>query len=355
MPRLPHRLPRLTLLTALLTALLAALTLSAARPAIAAPTMPLDYSQSIADPAIAYAGGQHLVVATGSQIVRGVSNNGRSWQILDPALLARPSWARPDGDMWAPDIIKRNGRWLLYFAAPVFGLAESSRCIGVATADRLSDPFMPVGDAPLVCPAAAMTPPAQDQMIDAGGLKAKPVSYGAIDPAVFVDHGRLFLIYKTDGVPSSIRLARLAGNGLRVVGASRRLLRSTGVEENPVMLRHGGTYYLMTAAGDYTTCGYSTVVRSARNRTGPWQKAKRVPLLTKPSTRLCGPGGADILVKGNRTTLYFHAWVCYAQGRPCREPFHAWGGQEDSRAPVRALYAVRLVFRQGRLALGDWL
>jgi beta-xylosidase len=124
------------------------------------------------------------------------------------------------------------------------------------------------------------------------------------------------------------------------------------------MTRRGAFYYLFTSVGDYTTCGYATVYRRSRSLLS-WTGHPRV-LLDKRTTGLCGPGGADLLVQGRgrraQVSVYFHGWVCHGTGRPCRDPFHAWAGQEDLRQPVRALYGTTVVFtKRGFPVRGAWL
>ncbi len=347
---MPRRLPRLALLTAALLAF--------ALPAYAAPVMPLDDSQSIADPSVVKTkkNKQYVVVGTGEQVVRMTSKNGKRWIAAAPALTTRPTWALASGDIWASDLVQLGGRWLLYFAAPVGGMSSSSRCIGVAVSQSATGNFTPVGDAPLVCPAAASTPPAADQLIDAGLAAPTMESHGAIDPSIFVGPQNVFLLYKTDGIPSSIRLLKLARDGLTPLGEpSMTLVASAGVVENPVLITRGKWFYLFTSTGDYSRCSYATTWRRSKS---PylWLGPEHV-ILSKSKTKLCGPGGADIITEGKTTTLYFHAWVCRGSGKPCKEPFHAYpAGAEAGRNAVRALYAVRVEFTKKKFPVrGKWL
>jgi arabinan endo-1,5-alpha-L-arabinosidase len=124
------------------------------------------------------------------------------------------------------------------------------------------------------------------------------------------------------------------------------------------MLHRGRFYYLFLSVGDYTTCGYRTVFLRSTDPFA-WRGAQH-PILTQESTHLCGPGGADLLVQGRgraaTVSVYFHGWVCRGTGRPCREPFRAWDGGEDDRAPVRGLYAMKLEFSKRRFPVrGAWI
>jgi arabinan endo-1,5-alpha-L-arabinosidase len=316
--RRSRRTGRRPALLALVLAAVVALT----APSAAGRVRPL-VNGDVPDPSIAQTKGKHyVVVGTGEQVLRLSSSNGRRWQLASPALVTRPSWARATGSVWASDIVRLRGRWVLYFAAPVRGLGINGRCIGVAVASSPTGQFLPTGSAPLVCPPDAKTPLAGDPVLDAGRTEPTLPTAGAIDPSLFQDRTGTWLLYKTDGVPSSVRIVQLTPNGLQVAGGSRAILASTGVVENPVMLRRGAFYYLFTSVGDYTTCGYGTVYRRSRDLLS-WRGHSRA-LLTQRTTHLCGPGGADLLVQGRgrnvKVSLYFHGWVCGGTGRPCRTP-----------------------------------
>ena len=324
-------------------------------PSALAAVPPLEFSQAIGDPSVVKTKKQQYVaIATGPQVIRMVSKNGRRWHATAPALAARPSWARPKGEIWAADLVRLGRTWVLYYSAPVYGMTSTSRCIGVATARISTGQFRPVGDRPLVCPPAAKAPPAWDPVLEPGMTTPTYPTIGAIDPSIFLDRGRVFLLYKTDGKPSSIRILRLKRGGLQPFGPrSRALFGSAGVLENPVMVRRGKWVYAFMSAGDYTRCSYATVWRRSKNI---WDWSRRVQrvLLDSTTTRgVCGPGGADVLVDGRDVKLYFHGWTCNGSPRPCLEPFHNWDGKEAYRTPVRALYGAHLTFTKRHVVKVD--
>lgn len=333
----------------LLLALTAVLALTV--PAASGAVPPLDYSQALGDPAVVKTKtDKYVAVATGPQLVRMVSRNGARWWPIAPALAARPAWARPNGEIWAADLVQLRGRWVLYFSAPVRGLTSSSRCIGVAVAKHSTGQFQPVAGGPLVCPPGAQTPPAWDPVLDPGMTTPTYPTIGAIDPSVFVDRKRVFLLYKTDGKPSSIRMIRLKPGGLVPYGPpSRPLFASDGVLENPVLLRRGKWVYAFMSAGDYARCSYSTVWRRSRNIWNWTGRVQRVLLDSTTTRGLCGPGGADVVVDRDDVKLYFHAWTCDGTGQPCTNPFHNWDGKELHRQPVRALYGAYLTFTKKKV------
>ena len=176
-----RRSGRRTAVLALLVAGLLALTSTTA----VARVRPL-VNGDVPDPSIAQTKSKHyVVVGTGAQVLRLSSTNGRTWRLASPALLTRPAWSRATGDIWASDIVRLRGRWVLYYSAPVRGLASSSRCIGVAVARVPTGRYQPLGTGPLVCPPGADAPAAGDPVLDPGRSEPTLPTVGAIDPSVY--------------------------------------------------------------------------------------------------------------------------------------------------------------------------
>ncbi|XBB65727.1 family 43 glycosylhydrolase [Nocardioides sp. WV_118_6] len=294
---------------------------------------------NVGDPSVVAVGKRLVVVATGEQVDRAVKEPGRPWRWTEPVLAERPAWARK-GAIWAADLTRVGDRWVLYFAVPVRGLGPEGRCIGVAVARGPLEVFRPVGTAPLVCPARAKVPAAGDP-VAVPGLPSR----GVIDPSAYEEGGRRYLLYKTDGKPSSVRLLPLNGAGRKARGPSVELIRSPGVVENPVLLRTGGAYYLFASEGDFARCSYHQTWRRSISLTA-WAAAPQGVLLDRASTGgLCGPGGGDVVVQKGKATLYFHGWVRRSSTIPKGGAFWGWnGGEQKAR---RAMYAARLVFRSG--------
>ncbi len=307
--------------------------------------------QTFGDPAVAKTKGGYVAVATGALVRRAWSRNGKTWRTIEPALRRLPTWAaRKRGDIWAPEIAKVKGRWVLYFSVPVKGLTKTGRCIGVATSKTPTGTFIPDDRGPLVCPTKGKTPAAGNQLADAVDLPR----HGVIDPSLYVDEtGRPTLIYKTDGVPSTLRALPLRHNGRapKKGAISREILRSTGVIENPVLVRRKSGLYLFTSEGNYTRCTYATTWRRGTTLD---DLAAAVPavLTDRATTGLCGPAGADVLKVKKRTHLYLHAWACWRGSKPCGKKFTTELTQK--KRAVRAMYAVRLRFVAGTPTLGTW-
>lgn len=291
-----------------------------ARSEVARQAAPVFRGSGFADPTVARYAHGYVAVSTGARAPRAVSRTPRGpWRPAGRALAVRPEWAKPAA-IWAPDLVRTGKHWLLYFSAVKRGGAK--RCIGVATARRVTDPFRP-GRRPLVCPRR-----------------------GAIDPAGYTARsGGRHLVYKTQGLPTTIRIVRLSRDGRhRAHGAAGRvLLRSRHtVVENPTLVRRGRLLFLLTSEGSFEDCGYRTTWRRSRTL-HHWSRPRL--LLGHHGTRICGPGGADISVGRLGRVVFFHGWTCQ-RSRPCPTRFHS--GRNGHPHARRALYAAHLTWQHAK-------
>jgi arabinan endo-1,5-alpha-L-arabinosidase len=305
------------------------------------------------DPAVVATPGGLVAYATGDRVPHAWSRGADGPWRRGPSLLThRPSWSR-EGGVWAVDVARVRGRWLLYYATPVRGIGETGRCIGVARSTSARGPFRPVGRAPLVCPSYARTPAAQDPMLPRDRTLPRA---GVIDPSWFRDKdGSTHLVYKTDRIPSTVRIVPLARDGQAVKpgATSVELFRSEGVVENPVLVRRPEGYVMLASEGDWTRCGYRTRwLRSASLL--DWTAADGGMLLDAASTGLCGPGGADLVEgRGGRLLAFLHGWTCRGTALPC-----AGSGKWDHKPRQRgrrAMYAARLDWVDGVPQVAGWL
>lgn len=300
---------------------------------------PIITSERSGDPAVVETRNGRVMVSTGPLLRRARWDPGEGWRWIRPALRRLPRWAVED-DVWAADLARIGDRWVLYYAARVRGLGKGRRCIGVATAPTAYDLFRPVDARPLVCHRRANTPLAWDTVPNIPGLPRR----GVIDPSYFVDgDGTPYLLYKTDGRPSSIRLLPLGPRGLAPAAGttSSELVRADWVMENPVVLKRGDLYHLFTSEDIWAKCSYRTVWRRSTDL-ATWTARPRRVLLSRATTDgLCGPGGADVLVVDGRPLMYFHGWVLDRTLQPPDPPFVAG---PPGRPAHRVLYGARLRF-----------
>ena len=297
-----------------------------------------------ADPTVTVRGDGFVGFSTGSLIPRSYAPRPAApWRHADSALVRLPSWSHADGDIWASDIARVDGWWVLYFAAPVRGIGEYGRCIGVARSRSATAGFKPVGGRPLACPSYVDAPAAEDQVpVAVAGLPRA----GVIDPSLVVAAGRPHLVYETDRIPSSIRLLPLSASGLHAAGPSVELFRHDGVLENPVLIERPAGWVMLLSQGDFTRCSYRTVWRRSTSVLD-WSAATSGVLLDH-SSRLCGPGGADVtpMPHSRRLRVYFHAWTCRGSVTPCGPGIHKDRLRHRARA-IRPMYAADLDWVDG--------
>jgi hypothetical protein len=123
------------------------------------------------------------------------------WREAGAVLALRPGWAR--NDFWAPELVRRNDRFLAYYAA----LGKNGRrCVAGASSGRVAGPYQDHG--PIVCSRT-----------------------GEIDPLPVTDEqGGAWLLWKHDGNsrgrPTPILAAPLAPGGMSLATPPRELFRA---------------------------------------------------------------------------------------------------------------------------------
>jgi beta-xylosidase len=232
----------------------------------AAPVNPLFAG---ADPAVLVEDGRVCLFPTGpgSRLHAWCRDADGTWR-QGPALIALADIAwRADGAprhyLWAPDIVRADGRLYLYYSLGPQNPTPSR--IGVAVADTLDGPFVDSGRALLT-----------------GGN-----GFEAIDPAIFVDpaDGRRYLL-AGGSAGATLRMFELGSDMVS-------LAREIAVEQPPnftegahLMVRDG-IYYLSYSHGSWQRSDYSVHYATARSATGPW--TYRGAILTSDG-RYKGPG-----------------------------------------------------------------
>ena len=190
------------------------------------------------------------------------------------------------GSVYAPDIVKHNGRWYIYF--PVVTPAHTTNM--VVWADSPEGPW--------------------SEPVD--------LQIGGIDPGHAVDaEGNRYLLM------SNGYLVPLAADGLSATGPARKVYdgwefpKEWDVEgfclEGPKIRKIGKYYYMLTAEGG--TAGPPTshmvVVARAERLTGPWENSPYNPLVHtySPDERWCSKGhGTLIDTPDGQWYVVYHAY-----------------------------------------------
>ena len=167
------------------------------------------------------------------------------------------------GSIWAPDLVKHQGRYYIYFPARVGGTESPRRSNFVVWADDIRGPW--------------------SEPIDIG-------LPGHIDPghAVGEDGKRYLFLSAGDYV-------QLADDGLSTVGEVKhvydglRYPESWDVEgyaqEGPKITFRNGWYYMITAVGGTAgpPTGHMVIVARSRSIHGPWKHAPNNPVVRTTS------------------------------------------------------------------------
>ena len=224
------------------------------------------------DPVMAHEGGTYYMMSTGRGLQMAESADLKTWKVWGrtPLLTNIPEWTRDsvpgfNDHVWAPDIIRWNGRWWLAYSCSTFG--KNTSAIGLASTDslyRLSEDGRNVIDwrdeGPIIC--------------SKGGRD----NWNAIDPNFVIgEDGMPWLVFGSfwDGIQlvrldSSMHIARPSNQ--RTIARRKSEGRANPVEA-PFIFRHDGWYYLFVS-WDYCCRGmdstYKVVVGRSRSVAGPY-------------------------------------------------------------------------------------
>lgn len=224
------------------------------------------------------------------------------WDHLGDALPAKPLWAAKTQDFWAPDVIERGGRYLMYYSAkPDVALTDTTRglCLAVASATSPQGPFTDMGQ-PLLCGE----------------------SFVNIDPMAFDDPatGRPLLYWGSGFGP--IKVQELASDRMSFApGTTPAALVEVVKTDDPAnyrrlvegawVIRRDDWYYLFFS-GD-NCCGpnahYAVMVARSRSATGPFViKPERGGVILEASPGWVAPGhNSTVEDSGGQTRILYHA------------------------------------------------
>ena len=243
------------------------------------------------DPVIAFENGKYYIFSTGFGVSTMISDDLKTWQPGKPVFYQPPQWATTlipqyRGHTWAPDIIKANGKWYLYYSCSAFG--KNTSAIGVAVNNTLDqdNPEYEWKDLGLVIESK------------------RGDNYNCIDPNICFDNqGNPWLSFGSfwDG----IQLVRLNKDMKTIesqpVTIARHFnpeaVKEDGIEANnneieaPFIIQHGKYYYLFASAG--LCCRglrstYHTIIGRAKKITGPYKDMKGKKLINGFGTTIIG-------------------------------------------------------------------
>lgn len=279
--------------------------------------MALEGQTFIHDPStIIKDGADYFVFGTGHGIPARFSSDLVHWENGDRVFQTPPAWTTEavpgfHGVFWAPDVIRVNGKFLLYYAVSTLGKQVSA--IGLAENRTLDS-------------AAA-----DYHWTDCGQVisSTNGMDFNTIDPSVMLDaDGKLWLafgsywkgIYLTELDPKT---------GMRLAANSpiHRLAWNDSIEAS-CLTRHGNYYYLFVNWGlccRGTNSTYEVRIGRAGQVTGPYRDREGNDLVAgggsvflRSSGRFIGPGHIGILndgAGGGPTRFSYHYYDADTQGR----------------------------------------
>jgi arabinan endo-1,5-alpha-L-arabinosidase len=268
---------------------------------------------NFADPDVLRVGRVYHAYATnsgGQNIQHETSTDLVHWTKRPDVLPKLGDWVGPctftpggatDHCVWAPDVTAVRGGYVLYYTAR--DELAPRQCIGAAFSTSPNGPFKPAAT-PLVCP---------------DGQRGTQDLGGAIDASTYSEHGQQYLLWKSDGnccsQPATIYLQPLSADGRTLTGPATELIHNDqpferAVVEAPVLVKHGGTYYLFYSANDFGGGNYRTGYATASSLAGPYTKSKTELMTTDQfHGKVIGPGGQDVITTTQgRTAIVFHGW-----------------------------------------------
>jgi len=160
--------------------------------------------------------------------------------------------------MWAPAIVKNDGKYFLFFGANDIQNDQQVGGIGVAVADKPEGPFKDYLGKPLV---------------DKFHNGAQP-----IDQFVFHDKdGQYYLIYGGWRHCNIVRLTKdFRGFEPFPDGTTFREITPQGYVEGPFMFIRNGKYYFMWSEGGWTGPNYSVAYAIADSPLGPFERIGKI-------------------------------------------------------------------------------
>lgn len=175
------------------------------------------------------------------------------WQ-KHPRVLEMASIKWAEFALWAPSVIRANGKYYVFFAANDIQSDQELGGIGVAVADRPSGPFVDALGKPLV---------------DRFHNGAQP-----IDPYVFRDEDGQFYLYYGGWKHCNVVRLRPDLLGLQPFpdGALFKEITPANYVEGPFVFKRQGKYYLMWSEGGWTGPNYSVAYAIGESPVGPFTR-----------------------------------------------------------------------------------
>ncbi|UIR54729.1 family 43 glycosylhydrolase [Sphingobacterium sp. SRCM116780] len=200
------------------------------------------------------------------------SKNLVDWTWIGTAFQQKPTW-KPEGGIWAPDVVRLNNKYVLYYAFSTWG--DPNPGIGVATADQAAGPFVDHG-----------------KVFDSHQINVP----NSIDPFFFREKGANYLFWGSfsDASTQGTYGTLLTGDGLQVLDMHKKFKVAAGDFEAVVIHKRKDFYYFFGSKGSCCEGAKSTyhiLVGRAKQLQGPYYDREGHDLTNR--------GSGTLLLKGN--------------------------------------------------------
>ncbi len=256
---------------------------------------------------------EYWFFSTGMGVSSWRSSDLQTWRPGPRVFPEMPDWVTDivpgqRGHFWAPDVIRVNERYLLYYSVSSFGRNTSAIALASTRTLDPNDPSFGWTDHGVVIQSSSND------------------NFNAIDPAVIrTENGELWMSFGSFW--SGLKLVQLdPESGKRIAGdATLHSIASYRQIEAPHLYQHAGWFYLFVNWGKCCSGVDSTYnIRVGRSRkiTGPYVDQDGVDLAKGGGTVLLetdgpfiGPGHANVLHDGDRYLLSCHFYDGTQRGR----------------------------------------
>ncbi|MFI2743928.1 glycoside hydrolase family 43 protein [Zhouia sp. PK063] len=186
--------------------------------------------------------------------------------------------------MWAPSIIKQNGKYFFFFGANDIQNNEQEGGIGVAVANKPGGPYKDYLGKPLI-----------DKFYNG----AQPIDQFAFRDA----DGKVYLIYGGWGHCNIAKLKDdFTGFDKFDDGDTFKEITPKGYVEGPFMFIRNGKYYFMWSEGGWTGPDYCVAYAIADSPLGPWKRIGKI--LQQDPKIATGAGHHSVIKVPNKDEYY---------------------------------------------------
>jgi len=280
-----------------------------------------------ADPFVRYEDGYYYFFATGeAQDNRFIpiyrSKNMSAWEFVRGAVTngSKTDWNYKH--FWAPEVLKINGKFYLYYtASPDESPANSGNRVGVAVADSIQGPYKNIG---VVVPN------------------------GSIDGHPVIDKdGSMYIFYTNEWQSSkgfyrgTIYMDKML-SPTQVADNPQPVITHHNWQEGPFILQRNNQYYLTYSCGAWNDSTYHLRYALAKNITGPY--VEQPDTILKSNKMVIGPGHHSIFQDQiGRDWLVYHGWdTAHTARYPRIDQLFVNGNKMTSNGPTYTPQKVKL-------------